>query len=293
MSLSNTLSTVQNLILAHTSAAAKKSTVAPLSSSVSVSSGHQLVFVDAAIQNYMNLAAGAIPGAEVIILHPNEDGVTQISLALAGRTRVSGIHLVAHGSPGSLRLGNTQLSLDTLGQYQVQLQQWRNALGKTAELLIYGCRVADGTAGIAFIQTLKSLLGVEVAASSTPVGNATQGGNWNLDARTGDMTAALAFSREAIAPIPPSWKTKPPFSLMKTFPMLAAAQHPKAGRLTSSKAILKLTSGDLTTLATGALWVYQPPLPSTTVTHSRMMVSKRILRLNLLYSMPQIQKAFS
>ncbi|NJN56884.1 MAG: DUF4347 domain-containing protein [Leptolyngbyaceae cyanobacterium SL_5_9] len=283
---------MQNLILAHTRSAVKNSVVAPLSNSALTVSSQRLVFIDAAVQDYADLAAGAIPGAEVIVLHPHEDGVTQISLALA-RTPVSSIHLVAHGSPGSLQLGNVQLSLDTLTQYQSQLQQWRSALSEPAELLIYGCRVADTAVGMAFIQALKGLLGVEVAASTTPVGNSALGGNWDLDVRTGDMTAALAFSREAIAPIPLFWKTKPPSLSMKISPMPAALRHLKVGRSMSLRAILKLTSGDSTTLATGALSVYRNPLPSMTVTHSRMMMSRRILRLNLPYLMPQIQKVFS
>jgi murein tripeptide amidase MpaA len=193
---------VQNLTLAHTSFAAKNSAFAPLSRDASALVSSQLVFIDAAVQDHMHLAAGVNPGAEVIVLHPDEDGVTQISLALAGRTHISSIHLVAHGSPGSLQLGNAQLSHETLIQYQAQLQQWRNALGERAELLIYGCRVADTAVGIAFLQALKSLIGVEVAASTTAVGNSAQGGNWDLDARTGGMTAALAFLREAIATYP-------------------------------------------------------------------------------------------
>jgi hypothetical protein len=217
---------VQNLILAHTRSTAKNSVVAPLSNSALTISSQRLVFIDAAVQDYADLAAGAIPGAEVIVLHPYEDGVAQISLALA-RTPVSSIHLVAHGSPGSLQLGNAKLSLDTLTQYQSQLQQWRSALSERAELLIYGCRVADTVVGMAFIQALKGLLGVEVAASTTSVGNSALGGNWDLDVRTGDMTAALAFSREAIATYPTILEDEPTVFIDEDFSDASSSAPPE------------------------------------------------------------------
>ena len=52
------------------------------------------------------------------------------------------VHIISHGAPGCLYLGNTQLSLDTLQQYTPQLQQW-----DIDRLLLYGCHVAAGDAG--------------------------------------------------------------------------------------------------------------------------------------------------
>jgi hypothetical protein len=188
---------VQNLSLAQTFSDARNSAVAPLSSHA-LAVSRSLIFIDAAVPDYASLAAGVV-GAEVVVLHPHEDGIAQISLALAQRSQISSIHIVAHGCPGSVRLGNAKLSLQTLTQYQSQLRQWHNALTEQAELLIYGCRVAETAVGTALITALKSLIGVEVAASTALVGGSAQGGTWNLDVKTGEMVAALAFSREAIA----------------------------------------------------------------------------------------------
>ena len=107
----------------------------------------RLVFVDTAIDDFYNLVLGVIPNTEIVVLHPSEDGISQITLALKEYTQVSSLHIVSHGTPGCLRLGNTVLSLDSLSQSANQLRQWRQALSADANLLLYGCNVAAGETG--------------------------------------------------------------------------------------------------------------------------------------------------
>jgi len=61
-----------------------------------------------------------------------------------------------------------------LEQYRSQLQQWQNALSADAELLLYGCNVAAGERGSTFVENLKSLVGVEIAAFTNLTGSAAQ-----------------------------------------------------------------------------------------------------------------------
>lgn len=167
-------------------------TLAPLSRA-------RLVFIDAAIDDYSNLRRSVKPETEVLLLNPNQDGVTQISTVLAERTNIGSVHIVSHGSPGSLQLGNTKLSLDTLEQYRSQLQQWCKALSEGADILIYGCQVAAGERGSAYLEHLKSIIGAEIAASTSLTGSAAQGGNWDFEVKTGKIEPTLAFKPEAIA----------------------------------------------------------------------------------------------
>ncbi|NEU83078.1 DUF4347 domain-containing protein [Nostoc sp. UIC 10630] len=178
-----------------------------------------LVFIDMAVKDYHSLIKGVISNTDVFVIDPTQNGVEQITEILATRTNqnLSSIHIVCHGLPGSLQLGNTRLGLDTLDEYTQQLQQWQKiftASSKTAglsvesateypaKLLIYGCNVADGDAGAEFIAKLHQLTGANIAASRQLTGNAALGGNWDLEVRTGDMEVTLAFTettREAYA----------------------------------------------------------------------------------------------
>ncbi|AFY85156.1 DUF4347 domain-containing protein [Oscillatoria acuminata] len=161
-----------------------------------------IAIFDAAVENWESLAAGVLPGTEVAILHRDRDGVAQIAELLATRSNIEALHIVSHGSPGSLYLGSVLLNTDNLDSYSQTLGQWRNALSGKAEILLYGCEVAAGEIGESFVQRLSEITGAEIAASDDPTGNAAKGGDWELEVRTGDINTPLAFALETIAEYP-------------------------------------------------------------------------------------------
>jgi Domain of unknown function (DUF4347) len=74
---------------------------------------HALVAIDRQITDFELLAAGVIPGTEVVLLDRDGDGIEQITAALKGR-KLTSLHLVSHGAPGQVWLGNAILSVETL-----------------------------------------------------------------------------------------------------------------------------------------------------------------------------------
>ncbi|MEG4859315.1 DUF4347 domain-containing protein, partial [Microcoleus sp. K1-B6] len=102
-----------------------------------------IAFIDTQVENYQSLVAGVKPGTEVVVLDGNRDAIDQITDILALRTNIDSIHIVSHGAPGSLQLGNGCLSADNVETYSEKLQQWRSALNLGADILIYGCNVAS------------------------------------------------------------------------------------------------------------------------------------------------------
>ncbi len=158
-----------------------------------------IVFIDSGLDDYQTLAGGVLPGAEIIILDKNGNGVEQITaqlqtIAAAGVT-VDQVHIFSHGNSGSLQLGSATLNSDNLPQYESQLQGWRNALSDKADIVLYGCYVAAGS-GRDFVYRLGELTGADIAASSDRTG---RGGSWNLEFATGDIEAPLALTPEAMA----------------------------------------------------------------------------------------------
>lgn len=155
-----------------------------------------LVFIDSQIPQYQHLVQGVIPKAKVIVLDSEKDGVAQITEVLAQYSNLSSVHIVSHGSPGCLYLGNSQLSLNTLHGYSRELQTWFTN-SSIPQLLLYGCNVVAGDAGEEFISKLKILTGAEISASANPTGNKALGGNWELEVSTGNAAVSLAFSEDA------------------------------------------------------------------------------------------------
>ncbi|BAY08331.1 DUF4347 domain-containing protein [Calothrix sp. NIES-2098] len=155
-----------------------------------------IVFIDKSVIDYQSLIVGIKPGYEVVILDSIKDGVVQITESLTAG-KFQSVHIVCHGSEGSLQIGATQLNRDNLNFYAKQLQQWANVLTNDAEILLYSCDVASKE-GTKFVQQISRLTGANVAASTNKIGSAALGGNWDLDFSTGEIKASLAFQPEVM-----------------------------------------------------------------------------------------------
>ena len=154
-----------------------------------------IAIFDSGVENSAHLAAGLYSHITPYFLSPDVDGIRQLTQIFQRYTQPLTVYVVTHGFPGSLTLGTAELSLSNLDRYAEVLRDW---LQPDSELLLYGCNVAAGDAGEEFLDKLHQLTGASIAASTRRVGNAQQGGTWNLDVVRGEMAIALPFS-EAIA----------------------------------------------------------------------------------------------
>src|SRR4028119_1756525 len=102
----------------------------------------EIAFIASDIPDSKTLISGIKKGIETAILDPNRDAIAQIGETLKGK-KYSAIHIICHGAPGHLQLGNTALNIETLPQYTFLIQQWRESLSAEASILLYGCNVAE------------------------------------------------------------------------------------------------------------------------------------------------------
>ncbi|MEH2203197.1 MAG: DUF4347 domain-containing protein [Nostoc sp.] len=157
-----------------------------------------IIFIDSSVINYELLLENLVSTVEIVILDRYQDGVEQITEVLSQCREVESVHIISHGSPGCLYLGNTQLSLSTLQRYAQELQTWSSHLCVSPSLLLYGCNVAAGDAGEEFIQKLYKLTKASIAASANLTGNAVLGGDWNLEISRGEVTTVQIFKPEIL-----------------------------------------------------------------------------------------------
>ena len=151
-----------------------------------------ILFLNPKIPDYQSLLQGLNADTQLVILDPSKDGILQITDALKSGT-FDTVHIVSHGTAGNLQLGTAQLNSATLPTYSSFLQQWSNYLTPGADILLYGCNVAQGDAGKNFVQQLHQATGADIAASDNATGSVVLGGDWNLEYSTGNITAPLAF----------------------------------------------------------------------------------------------------
>jgi len=159
---------------------------------------NSIIFVDPSVQDYQSLIHN-IDRAKIVILNDNFSAIEQITQALAGESDIEAIHILSHGSEGTLFLGNSPLDKTTLETHAHTVKQWGKALKRNADILLYGCNVAQTEQGKDFVKRLSQLTKANVAASTNLTGNAKLGGDWNLEFITGKIKAALAFSPEVTA----------------------------------------------------------------------------------------------
>jgi hypothetical protein len=160
-----------------------------------------IVFVDSRVEGYETLLdsvlpvadneGGSVPVIEVVLLDGDRDGVEQIGEHLATEQGVSAVHVLAHGSEGSLSLGSAVLDTTSLEEYSAQLSSWGTALTAEADVLLYGCNIASGEWGAEFVRNFAALTGADVAASDDLTGAAELGGDWDLELVTGPIDAPL------------------------------------------------------------------------------------------------------
>jgi hypothetical protein len=148
-----------------------------------------LLFIDAGLADRAALVASASPSTEIHYLNAQEDAIVQITQTLQGRSGIDSLHIISHGSSGNLNFANSTLNLATLPSNLTNLRTWQSALTDSADILLYGCDVAQGSSGQAFVNLLAATTGADVAASSDLTGSQALGGNWNLELMTGRIEA--------------------------------------------------------------------------------------------------------
>ncbi|PAB25620.1 Ig-like domain-containing protein [Pseudomonas savastanoi] len=228
---------------------------APASSDVAATPaavpGTTVVFVDSRVKDSASLLAGVAPGAQVVELDATKDGLQQIADYLGSHQGVSSVQIIAHGNSGDLWPGNSYVSADNIAQRSALLAEIGNDMNVGGDILIYACNTAEGDTGLSFVDSLATLTGRDVAASTNRTG---AGGDWDLEIATGSIESVSALSRQSMDAY--QWG-------LATF-TVTSTSNTGAGSLRD--ALTNAQNGDIVTFSTGM----------TVALQSQLVVSKNI-----------------
>ncbi len=168
----------------------------PSDENMAIVASHDVVFIDSAVANPGVIVAAVPAGAEIVYLDAAHDGLDQIAEYLNGRSGLSAIHIISHGNEAQLILGSTTINSANLAAHANDLVVIKSALVEHGDILLYGCDVAKGTDGAAFVAAIAAATGDDVAASTDLTGSADLGGNWVLEDRIGIIDAAIIDARD-------------------------------------------------------------------------------------------------
>ena len=118
---------------------------------------------------------------------------------LATQHDLDAVYVISHGAAGTLQLGGGTLDSASLTRESGIIADWSRAFAPGGDLLLYGCDVAAGDSGIAFLTQLSRLTGADVAASVDLSGSAKSGGDWDLEYRTGPTESREVLTAAAQA----------------------------------------------------------------------------------------------
>ena len=160
-----------------------------------------LIVIDQSVADWRELVLTAPKDAELLVLEQSSDGVEQISSHLnrqqqTGHPRYSSLAIVSEGRQAEMLLGNSSLSATNLSEYLQQLSSWGGALTSDADILLYGCNVAKGAIGEAFVRELASLTQADLAASDDLTGRE------ELAVLAGEVTRKSDYACRLIEPTP-------------------------------------------------------------------------------------------
>ncbi|WP_122283785.1 Ig-like domain-containing protein, partial [Pseudomonas syringae group genomosp. 3] len=228
---------------------------APASSDVAVTPaavpGTTVVFFDSRVKDSASLLAGVAPGAQVVELDATKDGLQQIADYLGSHQGVSSVQIIAHGNSGDLWLGNSYVSADNIAQRSALLAEIGNDMNAGGDILIYACNTAEGDPGLSFVDSLATLTGRDVAASTNRTG---VGGDWDLEIATGSIESVSALSQQSMDAY--QWG-------LATFTVTSTSN---TGTGSLREALSNAQNGDIVTFSTGM----------TVALQSQLVVSKNI-----------------
>ena len=156
----------------------------------------ELAFVDSKIKNSDVLIKGINPDIKAVVLNAESDGIQQIADYLENKSGIDSIHILSHGRDAEITIAKASLSAKTIDNYEPFLSSIGQAMSEHGDILFYGCDVTKSDDGLNLIESIAKMTGADVAASTDKTGNASLGGNWNLESATGKIDSNISFSRE-------------------------------------------------------------------------------------------------
>ncbi|MAD35868.1 cadherin-like domain-containing protein, partial [Tistrella sp.] len=165
----------------------------------------EVAFIDTRVTDWQTLAAGLAQDVEIVVLDAGRDGLEQIADWMAEQSgAVDAIHIISEGSVGEIWLGSSTLSDRNIDDRAGDLAVIGAGLAEDGDILLYGCDVAGGSDGLAFLGRLAELTGADVAASDDATGSvAANGGgrfgDWDLEVSIGQVDTMIAVTEDTRA----------------------------------------------------------------------------------------------
>ncbi len=160
-------------------------------------SGATVVVIDAAVRDADKLVEGMPDGTIIHRLPEEAGGLADLVNVLAGYQDISSLHIISHGEPGTLQIGQREYDLQNVDETAADhLKMIGQRMAPNGDILFYGCDVGGGPNGQRFVEKLAALTGSDIAASDDTTGQRAANGNWRLETTSGTIENDVLVSME-------------------------------------------------------------------------------------------------
>ncbi len=151
---------------------------------------HSLIFIDSAVRDAAAFRRSLTSGSDLYVLKAGSDPFKQMSDISAAYHGLKNISVMSHATPGKISLSGMDYDVEALRQHGLDLARVGASMSDGADILFYGCDLAEGSAGRELINAIAALTGRDVAASDNTTGHKLFGGDWALEYATGPVAQA-------------------------------------------------------------------------------------------------------
>ncbi len=145
-----------------------------------------LVIADPSVVDQDALTSSFPSDAKIIFLDSGNNTIETLSQEFTENDVYESVHIFTHGEDGSFELGDTKVDQSLVDSSGEPLNLLASHTSHNADLHIYGCNVAESEDGQNFLESLSSLLDVNIAASDDLTG---PDGDLDLEFSTGELSS--------------------------------------------------------------------------------------------------------
>ena len=158
-----------------------------------------IVFIDSSVpETEILVNTIQAPSTIIVFVQSDDDGLALISRTLSQHSELSSVTIISHGERGQISLGSSQIDRNLLLDEQSSVRLWADALAEDADILLLGCDVAGNAEGKMFVDSLATLTGADIAASTDLTGHLQSNADWDLEYRTGFVQTDSMLNARAL-----------------------------------------------------------------------------------------------
>jgi VCBS repeat-containing protein len=161
-----------------------------------------IVLIDTRIEGYDTIVQAYQDTATIVLMNADQSGVDLVTQSLQQAGETATVRIFSHGSRGVFAMGADVVNTDSvMDELHSDITVWSSYLTENADILVYGCNVAEGADGIELIENLAQVTGADIAASDDSTGATHLGGDWDLEVHIGDIDTESLEKDEVLTPL--------------------------------------------------------------------------------------------